>query len=510
MKKLCYMIVFFTFFILVGCFDEDLVSIEDPNNTEYSNNIEDSDNIDDSAPIVPTNEYTIVKDGILTYTSWSHNGNNIGPEKYAEIQLSNFDYHPFTKKLCFTMDITDKDYITTTYWIIKRMRGTVRTESQISFKMNSSKKTFHHCEYYNPDLEIVFGLVNTKDLNPTTSMDVLAWITVDDEEANNRVYPEGGHFITRQFTSDEIYDEKLEPDNPYILMDYLFTDSARLYQGMYIELYYRPFDIIYQTKEIVFTEEMYVSDTIRPNTILFEDLPPGVEFEIDYYFKGTDGVDTYEYVYFGSRTVTSTKTGMTSQILNSYPGLWANIIDYKIGETTTKVYYELTNDGRVLFNSTPVTTEIGIHGKDVRITLDPTADFIEIDNVYLENYDAIEIYIKETNQILCRKQLNYHIFGLFESFGYSNGVFKFKLSDYNVNIISIDFEVSVIQNGTPILEYTLTDFSDDKDWTSFQSIAVDTIPSSFNGYTYLHFVVTYHGLTGIETYESSPSSYTKP
>ena len=497
-------------FILVGCSYDDSANIEDSNNIEDSANIEDSNNIEDSDPNVTPNEYTIVKDGVLTYTSWNHGGNNIMPEKYAQIQLSNLEYHPFTKNLCFTMDISDDDYITTNYWIIKRTRGTIRTESQISFKMNSSKKSFHHCESYNPDLEIVFGLVNSKDLNPTTSIDVLAWITVDDEKENNRVYPEGGHFTTRYFTSDEIYIEKLEPDNPYILMDYLFTDSARLYKGMYIELYYRPFDILYQTKEIVFTEEMYVSDTIDLDTLLFEDLPPNVEFEINYYFKGTDGVDTYDYVYFGSRTVSSSSTGMTSQIVNSYPGLWANIIDYEIGETTTTVYYELVNDGRLLFNSTPVTTEIGIYGKDLRVTIDPSADSIEIDNLYLENYDAIQIYVKETNQTLCTKQLNYNIFGLFEYFGYSNGVFRFKLSDYSVDIISIDFEVSVIENGTPILEYTLTEFPDVNDWSNFQSIDVDKIPSSFNGNTYLHYVVTYHGLSGIETYESSPSSYTRP
>ena len=504
MRKIFYIVMFVTMFILIGCSHVDSDVIED------TDVIEETDVIEDSVPNTTPNEYTIVKDGVLTYTSWSHDGNNIFPEKYAEIQLSKLEYHPFTKNLCFTMDISDKDYITTTYWIIKRPRGTSRTESQISFKMNSSKKSFHHCESYNPDSEIVFGLVNSKDLNPTTSLDVLAWITVDDEKENSRVYPEGGHFITRNFTYDEIYIEKLEPDNPYILMDYQFTDSARLYKGMYMELYYRPFDMVYQSKEIVFTEDMYVNDTIDLDTLLFEDLPPDVEFEIHYYFKGTDGVNTYDYVYFGSRTVTSTSTGMTSRIDNSYPGLWANIINYEIGETTTRVYYELVNDGRVLFNNTPVTTEIGVYGKDLRITLDPSADFIEIDNVYLENYDAFQIYIKETNQTLCTKQLNYNIFGLFEYFGYSNGIFKFKLSDYSVNIISIYFEVRVIENGTPILVYTLTEFPDVYDSSNFQSIDVDKIPSSFMGNTYLHYVVTYHGLLGIETYESNPSSYTRP
>lgn len=496
MKKILYIVLFLAMFILVGCSHSDLDDIDDP------------DQIEDTDPNVKPNETTIFKDGVLTYTSWSHNGINISPEKYAEIKLSELKYHPFTNDLCFTMNISDDDYNTTNYWIVKRMRGSSLTESQISFKMNTRNKTFHHCESYNPDLEVVFGLKNSKDLNPSTSLDVLARITVDDDKKNDRVYPEGGgHFTTRNFTNVEI-SERLEPDNPYILMDFQFKDSARLYTGMYMELYYRPFDNVYQTKEIVFTEEMYVNDTIDLDTILFEDLPPDVEFEIHYYFKGTDGVDTYDYVYFGNRTVTSTRTGMTSQIVNAYPGLWANIIDYEIGESTTTIYYELVNDGSVTFNSNPVTTEIGMYGKDFRITLDPSVNFVEIENVYLENYDGIQIYIKELNRPLCTKQLNYNIFNIFEYFKYSDGVFTYRLSDYNVNIISIDFEVRTIENGTPILDYTLTEFPDSYNYGNYQSIDVDSLPSYYNGTTYIHYVVTYYGLTGIETFEHSNSSYT--
>lgn len=480
MKKILYIMLITTMFILVSC----------SNDTPSEN--------------------TIINDGGLTYTSWSHDGNNILPEKYAEILITDLEYHPFTKKLCFTMDISDADYITTNYWIIKRMRGTTTTESQISFKMESYHKTFHHCEFYNPDLEIVFGLVNSKDLNPTSTIDVLAWITVDDENENSRIYPEGGHLTTRYFTDDEKYIEKLEPDRPYILMDYLFTDSARLYEGIYMELYYRPFDVVYQTKEIIFTDDMYVNDTIDLDTILFEDLPPDVEFEIHFYYKGTDGVNTYDYMYFGSRTVKSTTTGMSSQIDHSYPGLWANIIDYEIGETKTTIYYELVDNGSVLFSGKHVTTEIGIYGKDFRLAIHPDANSIEIDNIYLENHDAIQIYINEIDQALCTKHLDYNIFNIFEIFGYSNGVFRFRLSDYNVDIISIDFEVRTIENGTPILEYTLTEFPDVYDITQFQSLEVDEVPSSFDGYTYIHYVVTYRGLSGIETYEGSNSHYTGP
>lgn len=502
MKKILFILLLITMFVFVGCSSNNLDNIEEPDI------IEDPDIIENPDTNLKPSEYTIVKDGVLTYTSWSSNGINISPEKYAEIKFSELDYHPFTNDLCFTMTISDTDYISTTYWIIKRTRGSYLTESQISFKMNTRSKTFHHCESYNPDLEVVFGLVNSKDLNPSTSIDVLAWITVDDDKKNDRVYPEGGgHFTTRNFTTNEISERK-EPHTPYILMDFLFKDSARLYTGMYMELYYRPFDDVYQTKEILFTEDMYVDDTIDLDTILFEDLPPDVEFEIHYYFKGTDGVNTYDYVYFGSRTVTSTRTGMTSQIDNAYPGLWANIIDYEIGETTTTVYYELLNDGSVTFNSIPVTAEIGIYGKDFRATLDPSASSIEIDNVYLENYDAIQIYLKELNRALCTKQLNYNIFNIFEYFKYSDGVFKYRLSDYDVDIISIDFEVRTIENGTPILEYSLTEFPDSYSFGNYQSIDVDTVPTYYNGWTYIHYVVTYRGLTGIETFEHSNSSYT--
>ena len=504
MKKILYVLLFFSVLTLVGCFDYS-------ENVGESEIIDDSTNPDDLEPNVKPNEPIVIKDGILTYSTWSHDGTNLAPEKYAEIKITELEYRPFNKKLCFTIDITDKDYMNTTYWIIKRPRGTVRTESQISFKIQNTTKSLYHCEYLTPDSEIVLGLVNSKDLNPSPSMDVLAWIKIDDEKADSRIYPEGGYFTTRYFTTDEKYTEKIEPGSPYILMDLKIVDSARLLEGIYMELYYRPFDMIYQTKEILFTEDMYVDDTIRLNTILFEDLPPDVEFEINYYYKGTDGVDVYDYYsYFGSRTVRSTTTGMTSYIKESYPGLWANITGYDIGETTTTVYYELVNDGDFLLFGEPVHTEIGIAGKDVRIPIEPTSNSVEIENVYLENYDAIQIYIKDSKRFLCSTQINYNLFNLFEFARYSNGVFKYRLANYNVDIISIEFEVRVVKNGTPILKRTLTEFPESAIWPNYQSIDVDEIPLYVYGDTYVDFVVTYYGLTGIETFEQSSQFYSRP
>ena len=478
MKKLIILIILFSSAFLVAC-----------ENSE--DDIDDIDIIDDIDDDTDTN-YLTIEDGNLTYNIWTHNGKNMTAEKFAGITFSNPVYVPFTGRLCFDISINDGAYLTSDYYLITRERGTTLTESQIQINTGSNSETLYNCMGYNPTDEIVIVKRNEEDLNPTSSLEVLAWITVDDKLASLRKQTEGGYF-----TSNDIFSVSLD-ETPYVDFKYHMEDPERLITSILLEVYYRPFEIVVSSVRINLTEDMYVGDTITIDHIIIDDLPPGTTFDVYYYFSGTDGVDDYTDIQAGYRTVTSSTFKDASRIINSMPSLWGIIKGYTIGETTTTVDFHLVNDGKVTFEDEPIDITLNIYNSSLELiySYPVSADqsSIEIDNQYLEEHYVLILRTVQDPLSLSLYNIDYKLHDIIDYFSYQDDVVAFRIMEYNVEIISIDIAFKITEDGTPFFTTTLSDF----ELGPYTYDIVDGPPQVNT--LYLDYTVTYIGFNGVETF----------
>ncbi len=483
MMKKTIVLTLFLLFILTGCAfskdDENLSDVNDPNSED------------------------------IRYDTGSHDGENIDTAKFADVSFTDYTYTPFTQKLCFTINITDTSYRSSEYWLIQRPEGSTRTESQVSFTIDSESDSVYHCEGYTPGYEIVIGKYNKTEHYDSTTLEPLAWITAEDDKHHERVWTESHHFIEKDLPTDskEANDRIKAIGSPYIAFEFMANDPHRVYEGIYLEVYYRPFDTIYKTMEIPLTEDMYDGDQLLLPEIIIDELPPDVTFDVYYYLKGTDGVEDYDYTQFGYRTETSSTTGFTSFVKNAYPGLWADITNWTIGEKTTTITYNLHHTGKVKYRDEPVTVGLSIYDTETVFPLEVGENVLEIDNALLSNFDVLQIIVNETEDVLTQQQLRYGLHNLFEHFNYGDGMFSYRLNNFNVDIESIDYELRTVEEGTPILTGTLTEFPKNYDPSDIESIPVTTIPNNYDGHLYLTYTVTYLGFEGIETQTTTQSAY---
>lgn len=469
-------------------------------NTSFSTTSLTTDVITSSITTTTTEENTssILTNGYLTYYTWSHDGKNIMPSKYANIHFTNVNYTPSNKKLCFDITVSDLSYSTSDYYLITRERGTTLTESQIKFNINSPSQTLHECMGYSVTDEVVVVKDNSEDLNPTESLPVMAYVQVDDQMAELRKYPDdGGYFTTNYVTSIA-----LEEGTPYIDFKYHLVDSERLIESLYIEVYYREFDLVVAAKEIEFTEEMYNNDVIHFDHIVIDGLTPNTEYEVYLYCSGTDGVEEYEYLYWASRNATSSGIISKSMIVSARPSLWGTIFDFEVGDTTTGFEYYLDNDGLVKYQDAPLDVVLRIYDnlnqKIAEYPMEPGNNILQVDQTYLKEYYTIKMETVQTPIILSLLQINYGVNGCLDYFSYQNKVFRFILNPTEVDIISLYITLNNKATGTPFFEKTIS--NPEEGW--FNLPVSSSIVSSND--LYITYTVTYYGFSGIETFTLSP------
>ncbi|MDD3477826.1 MAG: hypothetical protein PHP32_03035 [Candidatus Izemoplasmatales bacterium] len=141
-------------------------------------------------------------EGYITIRTWSNDGSTILADKYMDAEFLNVSYTPANKQVCFDMKVFDLDYRTSDYYFLTRERGSTLTESQLKFNISMAAQTSTYCMGLSVTDEIVVVKSNSDDLNPTSMLDVMALLQVDDAMAESRLYPEdGGYFTTNIVTT---------------------------------------------------------------------------------------------------------------------------------------------------------------------------------------------------------------------------------------------------------------------------------------------------------------------
>jgi len=444
------------------------------------------------------NTEDVLNVGYLTYYTWSHDGQNIMQNKYMDVHFTNITYTPSNKNICFDITVLDLDYTTSDYYLISRERGSTLTESQIKFNITSPSQTLHECMGYSVTDEIVVIKDNSEDLNPSSSFDVMAYVRVDDQMAEYRKYPEAGSYFTSNFIMAISADE----GTPYIDLKYHLIDSQRLIDSIYIEVYYREFDIIVATKEIDFTEEMYNNDVIHFEHIVIDGLSPNTDFEVYLYCSGTDGVESYEKLYWKSLRITSSGIIGKSMVVTALPSLWGTIYNFEIGETTTGFLYLLENDGKVKFQDAPLDIVLRIYDnfnqKIAEYPMEPGNKTVQVEHAFLKENYVIKIETVQTPMTLALLKISYGVNGCLDYFSYQNNVFKFFLNNTDVDIISLYVSLNNKPTGTPFFEKTIS--NPEQGWIELP--VNSTIVNSND--LYITYAVTFYGFAGIETFTLSP------
>lgn len=446
------------------------------------------------------NTGTLVVDGALRYYTWSHDGTNILKAKYVDAKFINIDYTPASRMLCFDIQMFDLDFIKSDYYLLTRKRGSTLTEEQIKFDIDTSYKTIHHCEAYDVRDEIVLVKTSTLDLNPSSSLDVMALIRVDDEYASSRKYPTSFGSFHANPSLPVVLGEK----TPYVDLSYELEDPERLVESIRIEVYYREFDLVMASKDIVFTEDMYVGDVLRIEHIVFDNLSPNTEFEVYLFASGNDGVEDYENIYLVNRSAKSSIILNGSFLIHSMPSLWGTILDYEIDEATTNFRYYLDNDGRVKYQGQPMDVVFVIYDKfGNKLTEYPAVsglNTVNIDHQYLTEFNSIRMETVQNKLILTSYQLDYGFTLCVDYYTYENNTFRFLLKPTNVDILWLRLSLKIQEDGPFIFETML--ITPDPKWYSFP---VSNATASSNQ-VYLYYTVAFIGYSGYQTLTKTPSS----
>lgn len=439
-------------------------------------------------------------EGYITIRTWSNDGSTILADKYMDAEFLNVSYTPANKQVCFDMKVFDLDYRTSDYYFLTRERGSTLTESQLKFNISMAAQTSTYCMGLSVTDEIVVVKSNSEDLNPTSMLDVMAFLQVDDAMAESRLYPEDGGY----FTANIVTTKMLSESTPYVDFHFYREDSHRLLTSLYLEVYYEPFDAVIATKLIEITDEMYDGDVLEFKHIIIDGLSPDTDFEVRLYCSGNDGVEDYEYVWYATRSATSSRITDSSLIVNAMPSLWGEMYDYEIGDGVTNVSYYLCNDGKVTYQDEMLDVVLRIYDQSGTMIkeypMETGYNSVPVEQQYIHEYDYIQMVTAQNNIVLSRMNINYGLYNSLDYFSYQNKVFKFYLMmiQVNVEITSIEIALRKTATGTPIFEKTITDIHDG--WYEFN---VSSTTTSLND-LYITYTITYTGFGGVETFTQSP------
>jgi len=272
------------------------------------------------------------------------------PQKYFTGSYSKIKYTALTKELCVTATINDKDYRNATYYLVGRKVGNnYYGEYRVQFLVPSGVGSKTVC-FTNIDLTQAYEVLLTKndldDLNPSSTMYSVNTLTLIDQKASERnhlsEYSVSGH-------SPSIYENG---DSPYIHFSSTFLDPSRSVERVHVVLF-DPFNnSMIDSKVIEITTDLYEGDLLKLENIRFDsDVAPKLEYSIQIFADGNDGVDDFEKITIGNYSY-ETGTYAISTVNDVYHGLFAVVTGYEVIGDNVHIYYAARNDGKIIYSDT--------------------------------------------------------------------------------------------------------------------------------------------------------------
>ncbi len=316
------------------------------------------------------------------------------PQKFFTSSYTKINFIPLTKELCVTASINDKDYRNATYYLVGRKVGNnYYGEMRVQFLIPSGVGSKSYC-FSNVDLLEPYEVLLTKhdldDLNPSSTMYSVNTLTLHDQKSSMRSRV-SLHSVSG--LSPSIYEMG---ESPYIHFTTTYSDPNKIIDTAHVVLF-NPFDkSIIDSQVITITEAHYEGELLKLENIRFDNLVPGLEYIIQVFVDGNDGVDDFEKVTLESYRY-ETGTYESVEINDVFHGLFAVITGLEVVEDEVILYYDFKNDGTMTYTDTKlpisfkVTTYTGIYPDQI------------------EQSFALDI---EKNQMVFSKELFTHGFSL--------------------------------------------------------------------------------------------------
>ena len=271
------------------------------------------------------------------------------PQKFFPSSYTKINFVPLTKELCVTVSINDKDYRNATYYLVGRKVGTnYYGEMRVQFLIPSGVGSKSYC-FSNVDLLEPYEVLLTKhdldDLNPSSTMYSVNTLTLQDKKAEQRSSV-SLHSVSG--LSPSIYEMG---ESPYIHFTSTYLDPNKIIDTAHIVLFNSFDKTIIDSQVITITEAHYEGEMLKIENIRFDNVVPGLEYIIQVFVDGNDGVDDFEKVTLESYRY-ETGTYENVEMSDVFHGLFAVITGFEVVDDEVILYYDFKNDGTMTYTDT--------------------------------------------------------------------------------------------------------------------------------------------------------------
>ncbi len=396
------------------------------------------------------------------------------PEVYININFTAIEYIPLRNKFNLQFDVSDSEYVHASYYAILQGTSTTLTYQQIQFYGSGngfSAAVSFTIPDRTKDYRILIGKYDTDNLNLNPGqIEASAWIEWTDSNIGSRGVIDSVSLTdtTAAYTTDlsasfASYDIGIN-DPGHTISQALVILREPL--GTAVDSY--TFN----------TTGLYSGNTLDL-TGQFNDLAPNVNYEIEAYISGNDGVDDFTNLYVSETDLCSAglkgQQDRTDDIV-SYHGLYAVIYDAEVTVTNLILSYVYVNDGKISYSDSGDLLELHLEYTNLKTGLMANVPLTTGDhtvNIPLENLEegsTIRFYDQRDSQMFERYVLP----------DVQPDLYVYRIDDNNFEIRSdsdlsvvVDFDVAIYVEGYAALfeSFENVDIAHDNSFTLYHDMS---------------------------------------
>lgn len=377
------------------------------------------------------------------------------PQKYFSGTYSNIKYTALTKELCVTANVNDIDYKNAKYYLVGRKEGTsylgeIRIQFLAPEGFGSKTACFDHVDL-SEAYEVLLTKYDSDDLNPSNTMYSVRTLRLIDLKAQQRNYI----INTNIFGHTPI--AYVPTEDPYLLFSTSYSDVGRTIHTVHIVLF-DPFnDHIIESRQMTITQEDYEGDTLSLRYLRFDNLAPNLEYSIQIFADGNDGVDEFERITIGNYSY-KTGTYEISAVNRSFHGLYAAVSSMSVIDDQVYIYFKYKNDQTMIYADTKeelslvITVRTGNYQNRVEETFpfDASKQYIVLPKAVLNDGLSLSIRDSRFKYNFCDFGINPFYMDLYTQ-PIDDHAIKLEIVDKG-NGLPLSMKIDIIDNNNNVLE----------------------------------------------------------
>ncbi|GEM_PF-2925489 len=408
------------------------------------------------------------------------------PEQFFYARYTEVKFNPVTKDLCFHVLIGDTEYIGANYYLVGRVVGSTLNEDRTVFRIASSTADKSFCLNnidLSEDYEVLIAKSDQDDLNSSSTIFSVSTLTLYDPAHESR-----GRVVL-----DEIVDNSpnylLTSELPYIDLSIQYEDVHRCIEHIEIVLFADFNKEAVRSIKLDIDESYYTGDILNLTQVLFEELSPNMDYLIQLFISGNDGVDDFTDVTLDTFAITSS-TYENVEIEDSYNNLYAAITGTEVVGDQVVFSYNAVNDGSYIYKDTQVQISMLVsiyNGSEITLynsySLDMESHSFSVPIDELMNGAIIQITDLRHQYVFSNLVISPNTIPFIIYYTSSNGLIHLEIGDYSFTPPS-ELKLDIVDSNGNIIE-------------TFNHISSITGPYDFSptanvsAYSSYHAVISY-------------------